>query len=707
MFILAEKASVAADFADTLGAKKFSGFFAGGGTVITYCRGHLFDLCEPAFYDPKYKKWNVEDLPIIPQKFCYTKKEGAFNQADVVMRLLREHADDEIIIATDADREGELIARIVLDQAGITDTGRCRRFWVSEALTPEVIRKGLAEARPLSDYDMLAAQGYARSHTDWLIGMNFSRFVSAGNDEKFPVGRVQTAVLFEIARRNSEVRNFVPQPYEELEAVIRDGNGVEVRALLIDGDTQKTGFPAGSEYVKKAADICRGSKIQSASEDTALRTVRPERLLNINALEKEAYKRFGYSPEKTLGIAETLYNDCKCLSYPRTPSRAVGDNGVEMFRSKFDLLKSAYPEISGFCDEALIAPTNRHIFNSADVESHPALIPLAALPGTASREQRDVFGIVVESFFRVCMDDWKYNEKKIIFETGGFRFRTVLRETVQDGWRAYERRNLTAAQNGGKNDKDEPQEVPGFDSGNCSIVALNRLSKKTQPKKDYSIDTLLTFMEKPRGETAEKLVGLGTPATRAETIQKLFKSGYVVEDGKRLTATKKGLWLLSFLAKDRQLAKIANVSQTTYWENELAANPAEFERHIREYVTQSINPGIKESYVKDSPGSCPLCGNAVVETKLSWSCSAWNKSPACKFTVWKQQHGAALAFDDIKLMLSGKSSRVKNCKNREGRPYRASFKLDVDGKTVQTFADPAKTPKGGVRGRGRRKITAS
>lgn len=683
MLILTEKSSVADDFAVALNARKFSGFFSTGEIVITYCKGHLFELCPPDYYDPKYKSWNITDLPIIPQEFCYSKAAAAASQTEIVIEKIKEHRSDKIIIATDADREGELIARIVLEQAHLTDLSRCYRFWVSEALTPEVVKKGLEKAKSLSEYDSLSEQAYARQRADWLIGMNFTRFVSAGNHEVFSVGRVQTAVLCEIARRNHEVKNFIPKPYNELEAHIKDTNGKTVKALLVNPDTRKCVFETSSPYLFSAIEKCSGHRIDSAKCDSVLKTSKPERLLNINSLEKEAYKRFGYSPEETLNIAEELYNEHKCLSYPRTPSRVMGDSNVELFKEKFGLLKSVYPEISGFCNPALVNKSNKHIFDSSKLESHHALIPLAMLPESANQKQRNVFGIVIESFFRACMDDYKYNEKTIHFSCNGFTFKSVIKDTVQEGWRAYERRNVTVIED----DKNENviQEVRNFNENNCLITNIIKLDKKTKPPKEYSIDTLLTFMEKPKGDTEEKLVGLGTPATRAEILQKLFRTGYVIEDKKRLYATKKGLWLLTFLSKDKELAKIANVNQTTYWENELAVNPKLFEQHIKEYVAASMRPEIKEVYVKEGSPKCPLCKKEILKGKYGWYCSGYKEG--CQFKLFDTVSGAKLSEKDVSDLCNGKQTVMKHCTNKAGKKFDCKFALDENSQIKFIFTD--------------------
>lgn len=690
MLILTEKFSVAKDFAEAFRAHKFEGCFKAQGITITYCQGHLFEPCPPSFYDKKFEKWNVADLPIIPRKFCYEKIPAAAKQAETVLSLLKEHKTDEIIIATDADREGELIARTVLVKAGITDFSKCRRFWVSEALERGIIQAGLENAKPLSTYDSIALQAYARQRADWLVGINFTRLVSAGNTELFPVGRVQTAVLFQVTLRNRRVKNFAPLPYWELDTEMTDWSGKKIRALLINPETGKTRFDRETPYFQAASALPSGSKITGTAEHSALKTERPPKLLNINALQKEAYKQHGYTPERTLSIAESLYNSLKCLSYPRTPSRVMGDNNAGLFLQKFDQLRTEYPEFSAACNRDLITAENKHIFNSESLEAHHALIPLAPLPNSASEEEKNVFGIVLENFFAVCMDDYKYNEKSIDLYCGDKHFVASFRETIQPSWKAAYRNPATT-------DNTDIQPALSFDWKDCFITSMRPLEKRTAPPKEYSIDTLLSFMENPVDSDSdgnEKLVGLGTPATRADIIQKLFSRGYVTEQKKKLYATEKALWLLSFLSKDRELAKIANVRQTTYWETELKANPEAFERHIKEYVASCIKPSLCKAYPKETLGKCPLCKSPVTEQKLSFSCSSQEFAVPCQFKIWKSCHGATISFDDAKTLLLGLETKVKNCKTKDGKAYKAKFRLKSDGTLEQFFVKSNSKNKG-------------
>jgi DNA topoisomerase-3 len=497
-------------------------------------------LAKPECYDPSYKVWDVTKLPIIPETFRYKPIPDVASQTAIVLSLIRKHAHDDIVVATDAGREGELIARLVFRDAGINDISRVRRFWLSEALTKEVIRKGLETAKPWKDYNRIALEGAVRQQADWLIGINLTRYMTCGNNTLFSVGRVQTALLNAIAMRNNEVARFVPVPFSELDAVIQSSNGTAIKAWLINPKTGKTAFLDNAEYLHAAQTACRG-KVVDYVEATSTREVRkPEKLLNITGLQKKAFRLHGYTPEKTLEIAQTLYEKYKCLSYPRTPSRVMGDLNVDLFREKFWLLSSRYPGYAQHCDESLIVPGNRNIFNSAALEDHHALIPLTPMSDSASVQERNVFEIVLSSFFTVCMPDYIYNKKHLEFHVGEYTFRSTVNEIIQKGFKAA----LKEEPEG-----EEDQEVEAFNEKSCAIQKLEILHKKTSPQKEFSQDTLLAFMENPRNKEDAKLIGLGTPATRSGIIRNLFDRDYVREDKKKLYATDKGLFLLKQLRR--------------------------------------------------------------------------------------------------------------------------------------------------------------
>jgi DNA topoisomerase-3 len=685
MLIICEKPSVAKEFARTLGCEGKEGYYEKGDTVITYCVGHLFELCSPEGYQAELKKWRIEDLPIIPQTWRYEKIEGVAEQTERVLTLLKNHAGDRILIATDAGREGELIARIALREAGITDTSGCLRFWVSEALTEEVIREGIEKAKPLREYDKISRQGFARQHADWLVGINLTRYMSIGNRAVFSVGRVQTALLSVIAARNEEVAHFVAKPYLEMEAKIESGNGTVIKAALIKAETGKSAFTeAEQSYLEKAKGYFRDNPGVAGEAEKVKKTEKPEKLLNITGLQKKAYKQYGYSPDKTLQIAQSLYEQHKCLSYPRTPSRVMGDNNVELFREKYELLKGEFPDLARHTDAELIKGSNKHIFNSAELEDHHALIPLKELPGGTTVEERNIYGIVVRSFFTVCMPDYIYTEKKIRFTSGIYTLQTTIREVIQRGWKA-------SVSQEGKEEEGTSQEAGEFDEHGCRITGTEIQKKKTSPRKEFSMDTLLGFMENPRGESGEKLAGLGTPATRAEIIKTLITRGYIEERGKKLCSTEKGKYLVGQMGKDEELKKTADAGRTTEWEKELQEDPEKFEESIVKYIKSCIKEGPQEAYQADGLGKCPICGKEIFEGKKNYYCAGYKEG--CTFVIWKDTVGASVSAEEARILLLGKATGIKNCTTKAGKKLKAAFKMEKDGKIKLLFPEDKKRGK--------------
>jgi DNA topoisomerase-3 len=684
MLILCEKPSVAKDFARALDCSFKGGCYQNNAITITNCVGHLFELCPPEAYNPAYQKWDMIDLPIIPEQFKYKQIEALKKQTALVLSLVKKHRDDEILIATDAGREGELIAREVLLMAGIRDVSRCRRFWVSEALTEPVIRAGVADAKPLSAYNKTARQGFARARADWLVGMNLTRRVSIGNSATFHVGRVQSAVLNAVLSRNEDVARFVPVPYQELEARVLSVTGNALKALLVNPKTRKTAFPPDDPYIAGAKAYCEGRRVERADVKAARKVQKPERLPNITGLQKAAYKKFGYAPERTLEIAQSLYENHKCLSYPRTPSRVMGDNNVELFRAKFEMLKDTFPRWARFSDSALITPSNKRIFNSAALEDHHALIPLGRLPSGVSEEERNVYEIVARSFFTACMPDYIYNEKIFLFYCGEYVFSASVRETIQNGWRASLEKE--------ERDAGAECEMGVFDEKDCVITKLEVLNKKTEPPKEFSTDTLLGFMENPRNAEGERLVGLGTPATRAEVIKRLFSRGYIEEKGKKLRATDKGAYLIRLLRADARLAKIADTGQTTEWERRLESDPAAFEAEIAEYIRLSVKGGAAVAAFEESAiGKCPVCGRNIAESAKSFYCPGYKDADKpCRFAIWKETRGAKMSLADAQALLTGKKTGVKKFKSKEGGTFSARLYLDKDGKVSFAFVDRRK-----------------
>jgi DNA topoisomerase-3 len=369
----------------------------------------------------------------------------------------------------------------------------------------------------------------------------------------------------------------------------------------------------------------------------------------------------------------------------------MGDGNVELFREKFGLLSAKYPEYARYCDESLITLGNRNIFNSSALEDHHALIPLSPLPDNASVQERNVFEIVLRSFFTVCMPDYVYNKKHLEFHIGDYMFRSVINEVVQKGFKA-------AMKEEPEGDKED-QETGLFDERSCAIQKTEILNKKTTPPKEFSQDTLLAFMENPRNKEDIKLTGLGTAATRSGIIKNLFDRGYIREDKKKLYAADKGLFLLRQLQKDEQLRRIADVGETTAWEQQFQENPRAFKKSIIEYLRSCIKQGERERYEKESPGLCPLCGNPLREGEKNYYCAGYNQAPPCRFSIRKEVAGAKVSLEDVHLLVSGKPTGIKKCTSKNGKRFPAVFVLEKDGKLVFRFPEkkPPRPPKSKIR----------
>lgn len=668
MLILTEKPSVAKSFSTALNAAhNKAGYYenSSAGVVITNCVGHLYELAKPGEYNEAYRRFAFENLPIIPQTYAYSANISTERQTALVTKLLQKHRSDKIIIATDADREGEVIARIVLREAGISDTSRCRRFWVSEALTPEVIRKGLDDTAPWSEYETLARQGFARQHADWLVGMNLTPYMTllSGNRETFPVGRVQTAILAAVAQRNKEVKNFVPVPYYECQATLRDLDGNKTEALLINPESGKTFFMEQNAYIKAAKSWSDTNKDITVSAETKRKTLNPPRLLSLTALQKIAAKDFDYSASRTLEIAQKLYEEYKCLSYPRTPSDVLGDDDVALFREVFDKLRGLN-EISGYCDQKYITQDNKHIFNSKRLESHHALIPLAPLPSSATQPEKNIYDTVTRYFFLCCMPPYIYDEKTLLIKNGQYAYKAVIKTTVDAGWKAA--------------DKETDEEISAFDEKSAVLLSAEIVKKFTTPKKEFTETSLLAFMENPTGENSdEKLVGLGTPATRGGILKKLGDDGYIRKEGKKLFATDKGVFLLRLLFRNELTSKIAGIKQTTLWEKQLAESPETFEKSIADYVRATVTQKQEvEAFEKEGVGACPLCGKKIMESQKSYYCTGWRDEPKCGFAIWKTFMSARISLTDAKLLLSGKTTGDKKLTKKDGTAFRAKLRIE-------------------------------
>jgi DNA topoisomerase-3 len=383
MLILTEKPSVAAAFAAALNVPRKGPVWENADYCVVNALGHLLENYSPEDCDPALKKWSLETLPVIPGKVLFKPVEKTAARLAVVKACFERRGKEPFLLATDAEREGELIGAEILQYAGFSNYENARRFWVSEALAPEVILAGIKNARPLADYAPYRDQGCARQEAGRPAGMNLARLVSLQAGRLFTFGRVQTAVLAAVYGREKDIASFAREKFFEVKALLGAEAPFSVKLLNPDNPEFPARFPENAPVLGEIEKLKETAKTGTVTEiKKEKKTVRPPQLFNLTALQKEAHKAFSYTPEQTLDIAQSLYEKHRCLSCPRTPSRAMGDENADLVKSVFDKLKKHNPDMAAGIDESLLSKDNRRVFNSAALQDRHALIPLdILLPG--------------------------------------------------------------------------------------------------------------------------------------------------------------------------------------------------------------------------------------------------------------------------------------------------------------------------------------
>lgn len=680
MVILTEKPSVARDIAAGLGGFSYiktKGWWKHGNDCIVHAAGHLLELYLPEDYDIKYKSWDTSLLPILPTKFLYRPKRDQKDMAveknakrllSTIRNALEEFGEDSFILATDADREGELIGYLILSHVGFHGWETAKRFWVSEALTPKVVQEGIDSARPLSEYVHNRISGLARAQADWLIGMNITRLLTQGAGTLLHFGRVQTCVLSAIVQRDRNIESFVPVPYWQLHAKVSLG-GEEFIATLQNGnssDFQRKDDPS----LQRASSLSSGT-ISVEKVDTDTRKEQPPQLFSLTGLQKHCSSSMGLSPDQTLAAAQSLYEKHKCLSYPRTASTVMGNENVELLKNIFDKLSIVYPKQAQDADPGNLRIDNARIFDSKKVEGHHALIPLAPIPDSASDTEVAVYMAVLTRFFQSLMGDYVYSVTTVSASSpDGIKFTASGRTVLSAGWRKNANKETS--------DEEAPQSLPKMKPGDkLNVLSTDLIEKKTKPKKHFTNSTLLAMMEHPRQESnGERLAGLGTPATRASIISELIRHQYVRQDGQKLLATELGKFLIDTASAIPQLRPLMSLRTTTEWEQQLSDDPNTFKSSIENFIRTDLpSVCVPKKWLQTSVGHCPLCGKDVIDRKIYWSCVDNRKdSTGCPFILWKTISGASLTDEDIKKLISG-GMIPKTMKSKSGKSFKAKLHL--------------------------------
>ncbi len=687
--ILAEKPSQARDYARGLGAfERRDGYLENASYLIAWAVGHLVELREPHEYDPRLKRWLAADLPILPEKFRYRPTESGAKQFKVIQRLLQDNGIDRVVIATDAGREGELIARLILGLA--RNRKPTFRFWSSKALSPEVVREGMGSLRPASDFDPLFRSALCRQQADWLIGINATRAYTlrAGGD-LHSLGRVQTPVLAMIVGRQREIDRFIPEDYWTLAATFAAAAGSYVGQWL---GSEPEGTEEGQEGRRMASEG-RAREIAGIVEEAGggeITEVRqqakkdpPPLLFSLTTLQIEANRKFGFAADQTLRLAQALYEEKKALSYPRTESQHLGQEQAREVPDVLDQL-AAMKIVPFSRQDCTVNPRNKRVFNDARLTDHHALMPTGRVEGPLSADQRKLFELVVRRFVAAFYPDHSYQATRVITVAAGQRFRTSGRVTVQAGWKA-----ICAA---GQDKEEQEPALPAVSRGESVRVEETRIEQKqTRPPSAYTDATLLKDMENARKFVTEERLkqvlketsGLGTPATRAEVLKTLERRDYIRRQGKLLVPLPKGMALIDAVEGER----IADPAYTALWEQQLdeiakggGVTPEAFLDKVKQYTRAIIEKAAASAPLKPAgappklgvkvAGSCPDCGRDVVERPKSYSCCGY---PECTFALWKNALShlgkKALTLNQAKSLLAGREIVLKGLKSKSGETF--------------------------------------
>ncbi|UHR02959.1 DNA topoisomerase 3 [Peptoniphilus sp. GNH] len=657
--VIAEKPSVAKSIADVIGANtKKDGFFEGEEYIVSWCLGHLVELCEPDAYNDIYKSWRIEDLPILPGVFKTSVVTSTSNQYKILKDLITSDRISELICATDAGREGELIFRLVYNQ--IKSNKPFKRLWIS-SMEDIAIKEGFNNLKQGKDFDNLYKSAFARAKADWLVGMNLTRLYSVLYGQNFSVGRVQTPTLAMIVNRDRDINNFQKEKYYTL-------------SIISDEFTLSTG---------RIDDLATADQLKNLIEDEIEITnviqkeniTSPDLPFDLTTLQRECNKYFGFSAKETLDYAQDLYEK-KMITYPRTDSRYLTE----------DMIDSTINSI--LSEKDFDAERIKVVFNSKKVTDHHAIIPTASslqkglseLSENAAKTYKLILNKLYASFGYPLIE----NTTKIIAEYDGFEFTSSGTVIENEGFTKYLKEY--------RSKKSEDIILPNINVGDRIQIKDKELKEKyTQPPKHYTENTLLKSMEVAGSEAIEKGIeverkGLGTPATRAGIIERLIGVGYVIREKKNLIASDKGKALIDIVSE-----AVKNPETTAYWENQLAKiSTGNFKDDVfidnicNEIKNVCQNTNVIEKYKKESQnmiGKCPICGNDVLIGKKAYFCA--NKE--CDFRIYKEICKAQIDVNLAKELLTNNiSSKFLSMKSKAGKSFSAKLKL-TDGKIEFEF----------------------
>ncbi len=703
--IIAEKPSVAADLARALGRfEKKDDYFENDKMIISSAIGHLVELCVPSELDKKRGKWSFANLPIIPEEFELKPIEKTETRFKLLKRLLKNPDVTEIVNACDAGREGELIFRFLIKLSGVQKP--IRRLWL-QSMTPEAIRNAFDHLRTDEEMIPLAKAAFSRAESDWLVGINATRALTAFNSkgggfQLTPVGRVQTPTLAILAEREDKIRRFKPRDYCEVHADFRvpagdyHGRWVDLsfrRGADEDGRAERIWEREKADAILKK---CAGLPGVVTSEEKKPTSQLPPLLFDLTSLQREANGRFSFSARRTLQLAQRLYEHHKVLTYPRTDSRYLPEDNLSTVKTTLrDLPDPALAEHAANALRQGWVRLNRRVFDNAKVSDHSAIIPTGMAPHGLDADLQKIYDLVARRFVAVFFPPAQFEITTRITEIAGEPFKTEGRVIKDPGWMViYGRQATTEA-------GTEEQLVAAAEGQETTTLTLEIRENVTKPPPRFNEATLLSAMEgagklleDEELRSAMSAKGLGTPATRAAIIEGLLHDAYLSRQGRELFPTPKGLSLITLL-RGIGVSSLCSPEMTGEWEAKLKQmehgnlQRKDFMKEIREMTREIVERA--KNFEGDSVAGdfgelevrCPKCGgNSLKEEYRVYRC------PTCDYVVWKTLASRQFDPEEIKVLLTeGRVGPLEGFRSKMGRPFTATLKLGEDKKPGFDFGN--------------------
>ena len=665
-------------YAKVLGAtRRQDGYLEGNGYLVSWCVGHLVELAPPNVYDAKYVKWSIADLPILPEKWQYLVSASTKKQFGILQKLMNRPDVDSIVCATDAGREGELIFRLVYQQAGCKKP--FSRLWLS-SMEENAIREGFAHLKPSTEYDALYNAALCRERADWMVGINASRLFSCLYGQPLAVGRVMTPVLAMTVVREAAIAAFVPEKFYTVDLELTSGCTASSRRIPEKSVAENLLEACRKEMVATIQRITRKEKSEN-----------PPLLYDLTALQRDANRLLGFTAQQTLDYAQSLYEK-RLITYPRTDSRFLTE---DMAAS----LPGLVADTGGaFAVEEPFPIHVQQVINGSKVNDHHALLPtksmakadLAALPAG----ERNILRLIAARLLCAVGEPHRYAETTLTTICAEEEFSAKGKVVLSDGWKAVERKMLGELL--GK--QKEPAVLPDVqEQSQCCVTGAELKEGQTSPPKSYTEDTLLSAMQAAGADSMPQGVerqGIGTPATRAATIEKLVQKGFLERKGSKKTKvllpTDKGKALITVMPEE-----IQSPEMTADWETKLLRiergemEPNEFMTEIKEMIsslvtTTEARKGANALMKNKIIGVCPNCGANVVEREKGWFC----ENRECRFVLWKdnaffKRLGKRLDAHAADKLLRDGRVRLKGCKSAKGKTYNATVLLscEADGRS--------------------------